>query len=79
MVLMQAKYLAEARAFRDANIVDVTTYSELQAAISSNKWARGGWSASNEEEDRVKVNHHTPATYPNPATPISFHFTVFAN
>ena len=53
--MTQAKYLEEARAFRDANIVDVTTYEELKAAIADNKWARGGWSASDAEEDRVKV------------------------
>jgi len=51
---IQANYLAEAIAFRDANIVDVTTYEELQAAIADNKWARGGWAASDADEDRVK-------------------------
>lgn len=51
---IQGKYLAEAKAFRDENIVDVSNYDELKAAIAEGKWARGGWSASDEEEKRVK-------------------------
>ena len=31
---VQGALLAQARAFRDANIVDVTTYEELQAAVA---------------------------------------------
>jgi hypothetical protein len=40
---VQASLLAEATAFRDANIVDVATYEELKDAIASGKWARGPW------------------------------------
>ena len=40
---MQEGLLAEATAFRDANIVDVTSYEELKQAIEEGKWARGPW------------------------------------
>ncbi len=40
---MQAGLLEEATAFRDANIVDVSSYDELKAAIEAGKWARGHW------------------------------------
>lgn len=33
----------QATEFRDANIVDVTSYEELQAAVKEGKWARGPW------------------------------------
>ena len=51
---VQATYLAEARAFRDANIVDVSSYEELKAAIEEGKWARGGWEGSDEQEKAIK-------------------------
>ena len=37
-----------------ANVVDVTSYDELVAAIDAGKWARGGWEGSDEDEKRVK-------------------------
>lgn len=40
---VQEGLLAEATAFRDANIVDVQTYDDLKAAIEAGKWARGRW------------------------------------
>ena len=40
---VQQSLLAEAAAFRDANIVDVATYDELKAAVTDGKWARGPW------------------------------------
>jgi prolyl-tRNA synthetase len=51
---VQAALLTEAEEFRDANIVDVTSYEELQAAVSAGKWARGGWAGSSEHETQVK-------------------------
>ena len=51
---VQGTYLAQAKAFRDANVVDVTSYDELVAAIDAGKWARGGWEGSDEDEKRVK-------------------------
>ena len=51
---MQAGLLAEATAFRDENIVDVTSYEELKAAIAAGKWARGGWAGTDEQETQVK-------------------------
>jgi prolyl-tRNA synthetase len=51
---VQAALLADAEAFRDENIVDVTSYEELKEVISSGKWARGGWAGSDEQEKKVK-------------------------
>jgi len=51
---IQGAMLARATAFRDENIVDVSSYDELKAAVEAGKWARGGWAASDEEETRVK-------------------------
>ena len=43
---MQQNLLAEAEAFRDANIVDVTSYEELKQAVADGKWARGPWAGA---------------------------------
>ncbi|CAN1171215.1 Proline--tRNA ligase, chloroplastic/mitochondrial [Linum perenne] len=51
---VQASLLEKAISFRDSNIVDVSSYEELKQAISVGKWARGPWSASDEDEARVK-------------------------
>eukprot|EP00899_Mesostigma_viride_P000109 jgi/Mesvir1/10099/Mv06972-RA.1 len=51
---IQATYLQQAIAFRDSNIVDVTTYDELKAVIADGKWARCGWAASDADELRIK-------------------------
>lgn len=39
---------------RDANIVDVSSYDELKAAVAAGKWARGGWAGSDKQEGRIK-------------------------
>ncbi|KAK9147433.1 hypothetical protein Scep_006190 [Stephania cephalantha] len=52
---IQSSLLQKAITFRDSNIVDVSSYSELKEAISQGKWARGPWSASDAEELKVKV------------------------
>ncbi|WJX34886.1 Proline--tRNA ligase, chloroplastic/mitochondrial [Trifolium repens] len=57
---IQSSLLERAIAFRDSNIVDVSTYDDLKAAISQGKWARGPWSAS--VEDELKVKEETGAT-----------------
>ncbi|MCL7041746.1 hypothetical protein MKW94_015637 [Papaver nudicaule] len=57
---IQASLLERAISFRNSNIVDVSSYDELKEAISQGKWARGPWSASDEEELRVK--NETSAT-----------------
>ena len=44
--LWQAGLLAEAEAFRDANIVDVSSYADLKAAVEEGKWARGLWAGA---------------------------------
>ncbi|XP_020579820.1 proline--tRNA ligase, chloroplastic/mitochondrial isoform X1 [Phalaenopsis equestris] len=51
---VQASLLRSATLFRDRNIVDVRSYEELKEAISQGKWARGPWSASDVEEQKVK-------------------------
>lgn len=51
---VQASMLAQATAFRDANIVDVASYDDLKAAIAAGKWARGRWAGSDADEARVK-------------------------
>ncbi|XP_028801407.1 proline--tRNA ligase, chloroplastic/mitochondrial [Neltuma alba] len=57
---IQSSLLEEAIAFRDSNIVDVSSYDDLKEAISEGKWARGPWSAS--DEDEIKVKEETGAT-----------------
>ncbi|BAU02272.1 proline--tRNA ligase, chloroplastic/mitochondrial [Vigna umbellata] len=57
---IQSSLLERAIAFRDSNIVDVSSYNDLKAAISEGKWARGPWSAS--DEDELKVKEETGAT-----------------
>ncbi|XP_074578195.1 proline--tRNA ligase, chloroplastic/mitochondrial-like [Curcuma longa] len=51
---IQASLLERATLFRDSNIVDVNSYEELKEAIAQGKWARGPWSASDSEEQKVK-------------------------
>lgn len=51
---IHSSYFEEAKAFRDSNIVDVSSYDELKAAVADNKWARGGWAGSSEDEKKVK-------------------------
>ncbi|KAG8638382.1 hypothetical protein MANES_14G023300v8 [Manihot esculenta] len=57
---IQTSLLSRATSFRDSNIVDVSSYDELKAAISLGKWARGPWSAS--DADELKVKEETGAT-----------------
>lgn len=51
---IQSSLLQRAKLFRDRNILDVSSYDELKEAISQGKWARGPWSASDQDELRVK-------------------------
>lgn len=57
---IQQSLLQSATAFRDENIVDVSSYDELITVIESGKWARGYWSGS--DEDEVRVKEETSAT-----------------
>ncbi|KAJ8573030.1 hypothetical protein K7X08_009541 [Anisodus acutangulus] len=57
---VQSALLERATTFRDSNIVDVYSYDELKEAIAQGKWARGPWSAGDEEE--LKVKEETGAT-----------------
>ena len=40
---IQEGLLADAKAFRDANIREVATYEELKNAVVEGFWARGPW------------------------------------
>ncbi|CAN6868989.1 unnamed protein product [Brassica oleracea] len=53
---IQSSLLEKAVSFRDRYFlfVDVNSYEELKVAISSGKWARGPWPASDSDEQRVK-------------------------
>jgi prolyl-tRNA synthetase len=51
---LQARMLADATAFRDANIVDVSSYEALKEAVARGQWARGAWAGSDADEARVK-------------------------
>ncbi|HRL11798.1 MAG TPA: proline--tRNA ligase [Aggregatilineales bacterium] len=51
---VQANMLAQATAFRDANIFDVSDYAGLQRVIEEGGWARGHWAGNDDDERRVK-------------------------
>ncbi|MCA9893523.1 MAG: proline--tRNA ligase [Anaerolineae bacterium] len=51
---VQASLLADATAFRDANIHDISTYDDLKQVIEAGGWARGWWAGSDDDERRVK-------------------------
>ncbi|KAL3650514.1 Proline--tRNA ligase, chloroplastic/mitochondrial [Castilleja foliolosa] len=57
---VQSSLLEKAITFRDSKIVDVSSYNELKEAIAQGNWARGPWSAS--DEDELKVKEETGAT-----------------
>mmetsp|Transcript_17617 Transcript_17617/g.52918 ORF Transcript_17617/g.52918 Transcript_17617/m.52918 type:complete len:554 (-) Transcript_17617:904-2565(-) len=69
---VQDSLLKQATEFRDVNIVDVTTFDELKAAVAAGKWARGPWAGSDDDERAVK--EQTQATlrclpFDQPASP----------
>ena len=51
---IQGSLLADARAFRDAHIQDVTTYAELRDVIEDGDWARAAWAGTDADEQAVK-------------------------
>jgi prolyl-tRNA synthetase len=51
---IQRSLLARATEFRDANIVDVSSYDGLKDAIAANKWARGWWAGTDDDERKIK-------------------------
>lgn len=51
---VQANMLAQATAFRNAHIHDVSSYDELRQVVEAGEWARGWWAASDSDERRVK-------------------------
>ncbi|MCA9907664.1 MAG: proline--tRNA ligase, partial [Anaerolineae bacterium] len=53
--------LAQATAFRDANIHDVSTYDELKQVVETGGFARGWWEEDAENEKRIKAE--TQATH----------------
>ncbi len=58
---VQANMLAQATAFRDANIFDVHSYDELRSVVEAGGFARGWWNGSN--EDIAKIKQETSATH----------------
>lgn len=58
---IQASMLAQATAFRDANIFDVHSYNELRDVVEAGGFARGWWNGSNEDIARIK--QETSATH----------------
>ncbi|KXK23567.1 MAG: prolyl-tRNA synthetase, partial [Chloroflexi bacterium OLB15] len=58
---IQASMLAQATAFRDANIFDVHSYDELRDVVEAGGFARGWWNGSNEDIARIK--QETSATH----------------
>ncbi|MDI9639603.1 proline--tRNA ligase [Geitlerinema splendidum] len=58
---IQANLLAQATAFRDANIHDVTSYDELRQVVEQGGFARGWWAGSDEDEGTIKTD--TGATH----------------
>ncbi|MCA9902413.1 MAG: proline--tRNA ligase, partial [Anaerolineae bacterium] len=53
--------LAQATAFRDANIHDVSSYDELKQVVEAGGFARGWWADDAENEKRIKTE--TQATH----------------
>ncbi|MFQ3645527.1 MAG: proline--tRNA ligase [Anaerolineae bacterium] len=54
LTAIQANLLAEATAFRDANIHDVRTYDEFKQVIESGGFARGFFGSSDADEKAIK-------------------------
>ncbi|KAK9801960.1 hypothetical protein WJX73_001837 [Symbiochloris irregularis] len=51
---IQESLLQEAIAFRDANIVDVSSFDDLKQAVAEGRWARGPWAGNDADEEKVK-------------------------
>jgi prolyl-tRNA synthetase len=56
LVEIQDNMLAQATAFRDANIFDVTSYEELKSVIDAGGFARGWWAGSDDDEAQIKAD-----------------------
>ncbi|MBK8026756.1 MAG: proline--tRNA ligase [Chloroflexi bacterium] len=61
LIAIQANMLAQATAFRDANIFDVRNYDELKQVIEAGGFARGWWNEDADAEARIKAE--TQATH----------------
>ena len=51
---VQQSMFDQATRFRDENIHDVNSYDELRQVVEAGGWARAWWSASDDDERRVK-------------------------
>ncbi len=58
---IQANLLAQATAFRDANIFDVKTYDELKQVVEAGGFARGWYAGDSSDDKRIK--NDTQATH----------------
>jgi prolyl-tRNA synthetase len=54
LVAVQAGLLADATAFRDAHIFDVTTMDDFKQVVDGRGWARVYWAGSDEQERALK-------------------------
>ncbi len=61
LTAIQANMLAQATTFRDANIVDVTSYDQLKEVVEAGGFARGWWNENRELEAQIKTE--TGATH----------------
>lgn len=68
---VQTELLAQATKHRDNNIVDVTSFEELKAAVAAGKWARGPWAGA-----ALPHTHSPTHTHPLTHTP-SHTFSLF--
>ena len=57
---IQKNLLVDARAFRDQNIHDASSYDELKQVVAEGAWARAWWSGS--DGDELAVKDETGAT-----------------
>lgn len=51
---VQASLLAQAKAFRDENIIDVSTLEHAREVIEAGQWVRAYWAGTDEEEEAFK-------------------------
>jgi prolyl-tRNA synthetase len=51
---IQVSLLAKATAFRDSNIIDVTSMEQFREVVGKNQWARVWWAGSDAQEKAIK-------------------------
>ena len=51
---IQENLFAQAEAFRDSSIRDVSSYEELKAAVAEGYWARGPWAGEVQHNENTR-------------------------